>query len=108
MKSKIKSVENQDLVEGKETWVFIDTECKIDQKISFQWNQLFQYFLIEDCHMLLKDDICMELSKYIYNNISKYGLYRATAKPLILLCSDFVEWMTRKVDHFNIIFLNFN
>ena len=48
MKIKRKSVETQDLVEGTETWVFTDTECKIDRNISFQWNQLIQDFLIED------------------------------------------------------------
>lgn len=75
MKNKIKNFETQDLVEGKETWVFTDTKCKIDQKISFQWNQLFQYFLIGDYHMLLEDDLWKELSKEIYKNVSKYGLY---------------------------------
>ena len=33
MKNKRKSVETQDLVEGKESWEFTDTECKIDWKI---------------------------------------------------------------------------
>ena len=30
MKNKRKSVETQDLVEGKDTWVFTNTECQID------------------------------------------------------------------------------
>lgn len=51
--------------------------------------------------MLLQDDPCKELSKDIYNNISKFGIYRATTKPLILPCPDVIEWMTRKVDHSN-------
>ena len=108
MKNKRKSVEIQDLVKEKEIWVFIDTECKIDRNISFQWNQLFQAFLIGDYQMLLQDDLCMELSKEIYKNISKSELYRAAAKPLILPCLDVVEWMTRKVDHYNKILLNFD
>ena len=57
--------------------------------------------------MLLQDDPCMELKKYIYKKISKSGLYRAIAKPFILLCLDVVEWMTRKVDHSNRILLKF-
>ena len=108
MKNKKKSVETQDLVEGKETWVFIDIECKIDQKISFQCNPLFQAFFTCDYHMLLQYDMCKELSKDIYKNISKFGLYKAVAKPLILLCPDVVEWIPIKVDHSNKILLNFN
>ena len=51
MKEKINNVETQDLVEGKEICVFTNIECKIDQKTSFQWNQLFQGFLIGDYQM---------------------------------------------------------
>ena len=58
MKNKTKSAKTWDLVEGKETWVFTDTKCKIDQKISFQWNHMFQYLLTEDYHLLLQDDPC--------------------------------------------------
>ena len=58
MKIKRKIAETQDLVEGKETWVFTDIECKIDRNISFQWNQLFQDFLTQDYYILLQDDPC--------------------------------------------------
>ena len=108
MKKKRKSSKTQDFVKGKDTWVFTDTECKIDQNISFQWNQLFQDLLTVDYHILLQDDPCMELSKDIYNNISKSRIYRVVAKPLIIQCPDVVEWMTRKVDHSNRIPLNFD
>ena len=107
MKNKRKSVEIRDLVEGNETWVFIDTECKINRNMSFQWNQMFQYFLTRDYYMLLQDDLWKELSKDIYKNISKSELCKAAAKPLILLCHDFVEWMTINVYHSNKIILNF-
>lgn len=107
MKNKRNNVESQDLVEGKETWVFTNTECKIDQNISFQWNQLFEAFLTNDYQMLLQDDPCKELCKEMYKNISKFGIYRFAAKSLILSCPDVIEWMTRKVDHSNIITLNF-
>jgi hypothetical protein len=107
MKNKRKSVEIQDLVKGKETWIFTDTECKINRNILFQWNQLFEAFLTRDYQMLLQDDPFKELSKDIYKNISKYGIYRAATKPLILPCPDVVEWMTRKFDNSNRILLNF-
>ena len=86
--------------------MFTNIECKIDRNISFEWNQMFQAFLTRDYHMLQQDDLCMELSKEIYKNISKSELYRAAAKPLILLCPHVVEWMTRKVGHSNKILLN--
>ena len=41
--------------------------------------------------MLLQDDPCKYLSNEIYKNISKSKLYRAVAKPLIILCHDVVE-----------------
>ena len=25
-------------------WIFIDTECQIDKKVTFTWNSLFQAF----------------------------------------------------------------
>ena len=61
----------------------------------------------QDYHMLLQDDPCKELSKDIYKNISKSRLYIVVANTLILPCLDVIEWMTRKVDHFNKILLNF-
>jgi hypothetical protein len=88
--------------------VFIDTECKIDQKISFKWNQLFQVFLTRDYHILLQHNPCKELSKDTYKNISKFRIYGVVAKPLILPCHDVVAWMAIKVDHSNMILLNFN
>jgi hypothetical protein len=47
------------------------------------------------------------LSKEIYKNISKSGLYKVVAKPFILLCPNVIEWMKKKVDHSNKILLNF-
>jgi hypothetical protein len=58
MKNRRNNVESQGLIKGKETWVFIDIECKIDQNISFQWNQLFQDLLNNDYQMLPQDDPC--------------------------------------------------
>lgn len=57
--------------------------------------------------MLLQDDPCKELRKDIYRNISKSELYRVAAKPLILLCLNVIEGMTRKVDNSNRNILNF-
>ena len=67
---------------------------------------MFEYFLTGDYYILLQYDSCKELSKDIYKNISKYGLYRVVAKPLILPCPGVFEWMTINVDHSNNIILN--
>ena len=69
IKNKGKSIETQDLVEGKETWVFIDVKCNIYRKISYQWNNMLQYFFPEDYQMLLQHDPCKYLRKDIYKNI---------------------------------------
>lgn len=42
--NKGKTVKIQQKTKGKETWIFRDIECQIDQNIYFQWNQLFQAF----------------------------------------------------------------
>ena len=107
MKTKRKSVDTQDLVEGKGTWMFTDTKCKTDRKTLFECNQQFQAFLVGDYQLLLQDDPCRELSKDIYKNISKSRIYRVFSKPLILPCPNVVEWITRKVDHSNQILLNY-
>ena len=85
------SAKTQDLVDEKKTWLFTDTECNIDKNISFQQNQLFQAFLTKDYHVFLQDDLCKELSKENYKNISMSRIYRVATKPLILLCCDVVE-----------------
>ena len=57
--------------------------------------------------MILKYDPSTKLSKRIYWNISKSGIYKARAKPHILPCLDVIEWLTRKVDHESKILLAF-
>ena len=42
LKNKRKTVE--ELMEKKEVWTFIDTECRVDKKVVFKWNTLFQAF----------------------------------------------------------------
>lgn len=89
----------QEQAEGKESWIFMDTECQVGQKVSFQWNNLFQDLQTREFQVLLQDDPSTKMSKEIYQNISKSGLYRATTKPFSLPCLDVIEWLTRKIDH---------
>ena len=57
--------------------------------------------------MLLQDDLIIEQRKGIYKNISRFGLYRETAKPQVLPCPDVIEWMTKRIDHEIRTILNF-
>ena len=97
MKSKIKYV--KDPIKEQGTWIFTDTECKVDKKVNFTWNSLFQAFQDKKFLMLFKDDVSTELSKEVYKNIIKSGLHRAAVKTLVLPCPDVIEWITRKIDH---------
>ena len=56
--------------------------------------------------MLLQDDVSIELSKEVYENIIKSGLHRSVVKTLVLPCLDMIEWITRKRDHENRSILN--
>ena len=58
-----------------------------------------QAFLSKEFQVQLQYYPIIELSKGIYQNISKSGLYRAVTKPSILPCPDGIEWLTQKVDH---------
>ena len=79
--------------------IFADIECKVDKKVTFTWNSLFQAFQDKDFLMLLQYDLSTELSKEVYKNIIKSGLHRAVVKTPVLPCSDVIEWITRKIDH---------
>ena len=91
----------------QEIWAFIDTECRVDKKIAFKSNTLFQAFQKKEFQFFLQDDPHMELSKGIYKNISKYGLHRATSKTLVLPCLDVIKWMIRIIDHESRTIINF-
>ena len=80
-------------------WTFIDTMCRVDKKVVFTWNTLFQAFQNKEFQVLLQDDPSIELSKGIYKNIAKSGLHQATARTPVLPCPDVIEWITRRVDH---------
>ena len=68
---------------------------------------MFQEFQTKDFQVLLQNDLITELSKGIYNNISKSGLHRATAKTPVLPRLDVIEWMTRRIDQESGKILNF-
>ena len=48
LKNKANTTKIQETTEEKETWIFKDTECQIDQRIYFQWNHLFQALFTGD------------------------------------------------------------
>jgi hypothetical protein len=56
---------------------------------------------------LLKDDPSTDISKEIYQNISKSRLFKAASKPLILPCPNVIEWLIRRTDHKRITIHNF-
>ena len=104
LKSKRKTVEEPAKEQGM--WIFADTECRVDKKVTFTWNSLFQAFQDKEFQTLLQGDISTKLSKEIYKNIIKSGLHQATVKTLVLPCLDVIEWITQKVYHENREILN--
>ena len=80
-------------------WIFADTECRVDKKVSYTWNYLFQAFQDKEFFMLLQDYVSVELIKEVYKNIIKFGLHKVVVKTLVLPCLDVIEWITRKIDH---------
>ena len=80
-------------------WIFVDIECRVDKKVVFTWNSLFQAFWDKEFQVLLLDDQSTKLSKGIYKNIIKSGLHWAATRTLVLPCSDVIEWITQRVDH---------
>ena len=92
-KSSLKSKRNtiEEPAEKQEIWAFIDTECRVDKKIDFKWNTLFQEFQTKEFQILLQDYPNTELSKGIYNNISKFGLHWATSRTSVLPCVNVIK-----------------
>ena len=95
------------MVEKQESLVFTYTECKVDNKTAFKWNNLFQAFQSKEFQVLFQYDLSIELRKRIYRNISRFGLYQATTKPPVQPCPDVVQWMTQRIDHERITIFNF-
>ena len=77
----------------------MDTECRVDKKVTYTWNYLFQAFQDKDFMMLLQDYVSTKLSKEVYRNTIKFGLHRVVVKTPVLPCPDVIEWITRKIDH---------
>ena len=105
LKIKRKTIEEPTKEQGM--CIFANTECRVDKKVTFTWNSLFQEFQEKELQILLQDDMSIELSKEIYKNIIKFGLHREIVKTLILPYLNVIEWITRKVDHENREILNF-
>ena len=64
LENKRKVVEEP--VKEQGMWIFADTKCKVDKKVTFTWNSLFQAFQDKDFKMLLQDYVSTELSKEVY------------------------------------------
>ena len=97
IKNKGKFVEA--LIKDQGIWIFTDTECKTDKKVTYTWNSLFQALHDKDFLMLLQDDVSNKLSKEVYKNIIRSRLHMAVVKTLVFPCLDVIEWITRKIDH---------
>ena len=81
----------QELMEKQESWEFTNTECRVDKKIAFKWNTLFQAFQYKEFRVLFQDDPSTKLTKGVYKNISRFGLHRAATKTPVLPCLDVIE-----------------
>ena len=55
LKIKRKTIEEPTKEQGM--WIFADTECRVDKKVTFTWNSLFQAFQGKEFQILLQDDI---------------------------------------------------
>ena len=51
LKGKRKTVEEPRKEQGM--WIFADTECRVDKKVTFTWNSLFQSFQDNEFQVLL-------------------------------------------------------
>ena len=109
LKSMLKSKRNivEEPTKEQGIWIFADTEWRVDKKVTFTWNSLFQEFQDKEFQILLQDDMSIELSKEVYKNIIKSRLHREVVKTLIFPCLDVIEWITQKIDHENRSILNY-
>ena len=105
LKNKRNIVEEPTKEQGM--WIFADTECQLDKKVTFTWNSLFQAFQDKEFQILLQNDVSTKFRKEVYKNIIKSGLHREVVKTLVLPCLDVIEWITWKIDHENRSILNF-
>ena len=46
----------KELVEKQESWVFTNTKCRVDRKIAFKWNTLFQAFKSKEFEVIIQYD----------------------------------------------------
>ena len=60
-KNKRNAIEETTKEQG--LWIFADTECRVDKKVTFTWNSSFQSFQDKEFQILLEDDVRDELRK---------------------------------------------
>ena len=73
LKNKINIVEEP--MEKQEMWTFTDTECWVDKNVAFKCSTPFQVFYTKKFQVFLQYYSSTELSKSIYKNIAKSGLF---------------------------------
>ena len=61
LNNKRKTVEEP--TKEQEMWMFVDTECRVDKKVIFTWNSLFQAFQDKEFQVILQDHPSTKLSK---------------------------------------------
>ena len=91
LKSKRNNVEEPTKEQGM--WIFVDTECRVDKKVTITWNSLFQAFQDKELQMLLQDDVSFQLSKEIYRNIIKSRQRQTTIKTQLSRFQYYHVWM---------------
>ena len=104
LKKKRKIVQESAKEQGM--WIFVDIECRLEKKVTFTWNSLFQAFQDKEFQMLLQNDVSTKLRKEVYKNIIMSRLHKAVVKTPVLPCLDVIEWITQKIDHENRSILN--
>jgi hypothetical protein len=97
-KSKRNTIEEP--MQKQEISTFTNTECRVNKRIAFKWNTLFQAFQKKKSF------------NFCYKMILVHNLAKAYTKVLpslgyIRACPDVIEWMTQRIDHGSRIILNF-
>jgi hypothetical protein len=67
---KIKKNTIEEPTKEKGIWIFSDIEWRVDKKVIFTWNSLFQEFQDKEFQFLLQHDISTKLRKKIYTETS--------------------------------------
>ena len=103
LKRKKKTIEEP--MEKQEIWAFTDIECRVDKKIAFKWNTLFQEFQKKSFKFCCKM-IQVRNSTKAFTRIFPSLCY-IRQQTLVLPCPNVIEWMNRRIDNEIRTILNF-